>query len=140
MKDLTQADAVEWHHLDAKGKVLGRLASMTARLLLGKHRLTAAPHAVAPVNVVITNSDYVVLTGNKEQAKMYRRYTGYPGGLRERSAAQQRQRDSRRLIVDAVSGMLPKNSLRDQRLAHLKVYPGAEHPHQEQVAPSVRSE
>jgi large subunit ribosomal protein L13 len=125
--------AGEWHHLDARNKVLGRLATEAAQLLLAKHRLDSRPHIVAPVYVVVTNSDEVVLTGTKETNKLYRRYTGYPGGLRERTAAQVRQHDSRRLITEAVAGMLPKNSLRDERMKHLKVYATGEHPHAAQL-------
>jgi large subunit ribosomal protein L13 len=125
--------AIQWHHLDAKGKVLGRLATRAASLLLGKERVDAQPHLVAPVYVVITNTDHVVLTGRKEHNKIYRHYTGYPGGVRERSVAEQRRRDSRRIVWYAVSGMLPKNSLRDERLGRLKLYAGSEHPHGEHL-------
>lgn len=123
----------EWHFLEAQNKVLGRLATEIASLLLGKHRLDYAAHKVSPVFVVVTNSDEVVLTGRKEDQKMYRRYSGYPGGMRERTARQVRSRDSRRLVEMAVFGMLPKNSLRAERMKHLKIYPGAEHPHLPQL-------
>lgn len=123
----------EWHHIDARGKVLGRLAVEAAKLLLGKHRIDWARHKVAPVYVVITNTDQVELTGKKEKQKVYRHHTGYPGGLKERSIAQQRRRDSRRIVAGAVSGMLPKNSLRNVRMQHLKLYAGAEHPHAAQL-------
>ena len=123
----------EWHQIDAKKRVLGRLASEVAQLLLGKHRVDWAAHTVAPVYVVITNVDKVVLTGKKEQQKMYRHYSGYPGGLKERTAAEQRKRDARRIVEEAVSGMLPKNNLRDERMRHLKLYMGTKHPHQAQL-------
>jgi large subunit ribosomal protein L13 len=126
-------ERAEWHHLDARNKVLGRLATQAAQLLLGKHRVDSRPHVVVPVYVVVTNSDEVVLTGTKERNKLYRRYTGYPGGLRERTAEEVRRLDSRRLIIEAVTGMLPKNSLRAERLKHLKVYATAEHPHEAQL-------
>lgn len=126
----------EWHHFDASDKVLGRLSTEIAQLLLGKHRVDMRRHTVAPVYVVVTNTDRVVLTGNKEHDKMYRRYTGYPGGIRERSAADVRKRDSRRLVEHAVAGMLPKNSLRAKRLSHLKLYPSEEHPHEAQLGNS----
>lgn len=122
----------EWHLIDAKDKVLGRVATQAATLLMGKHRTDWAAHTVVPVNVIITNADHVVLTGAKEQTKAYRWYTGYPGGLRRRSISDQRARDSRTIIREAVAGMLPKNSLRAKRLLHLKVYSGAEHPHMAQ--------
>lgn len=124
----------EWHVLDAKDQVLGRLATQVAILLMGKHRTDFAKNVAAPVYVVVTNTDHVVLTGNKENAKMYRHYTGYPGGLRERSVREQRVRDSRVIVEQAVFGMLPKNNLRSTLMRHLKLYPTAEHPHQAQVS------
>jgi large subunit ribosomal protein L13 len=125
----------EWHLIDANNKVLGRLATHIAGLLIGKHRSDFAPNKVLPVFVVVTNSNTVHLTGRKEEQKMYRRYSGYPGGLRERTAREVRRLDSRRLIEEAVFGMLPKNSLRNERMKHLKVYPTAEHPHLPQLTP-----
>lgn len=123
----------EWHHFDAKNRVLGRLATEVAALLIGKHLTDYAANKVAAVHVVITNTDQVVLTGNKNEQKMYRHYTGYHGGLRERSAAEQRRRDSRRLVEAAVEGMLPKNNLRKFRMRHLMLYPGETHPHLPQI-------
>lgn len=128
------SQSIEWHHLDAKNKVLGRLATQAAVWLLGKHRPDFSPQSVAPVYVVITNTDHVVLTGRKEEQKMYRHYTGYHGGLRERSVAEQRRRDSRRIVEEAVSGMLPKNNSRKLLMRHLKLYAGPEHPHLAQLA------
>lgn len=126
----------EWHHIDADHKVLGRMATKVAGLLIGKHRPDFAPNKVMPVYVVITNTDTVTLTGRKEQQKMYRHYTGYPGGLKERTAREVRQRDSRKLVADAVFGMLPKNSLRTDRMLHLKLYTGKDHPHLPQIKPA----
>lgn len=128
-----QAPTQEWHHVDAKNKVLGRLATKLASLLIGKHRRDYAPNKIAPVYIVVTNTDHVTLTGNKEVQKKYYRYSGYPGGMKSRTVADQRRRDSRRLIEAAVFGMLPKNSLRDKRILHLKLYPGADHPHMPQL-------
>lgn len=127
--------APEWHLIDAQGKVLGRLAGQIAALLLGKHRLDFTRHQIAPVFIVVTNTKSVVLTGRKEEQKVYRHYTGYPGGLKERSVGEQRKRDSRKIVYAAVYGMLPKNSLRDKRMNHLKLYATDKHPHQAQVAP-----
>lgn len=124
----------EWHLIDANNKVLGRIATQVAGILMGKHRTDWAKNLVAPTFVVVINSDKVALTGKKEEQKMYRHYTGYPGGLRERPAGVQRSRDSRKIIYFAVAGMLPKNSLRDKRLRHLKIYAGAEHPHRAQLS------
>ncbi len=133
MKYLKNDMNEEWHHLDAKGRVLGRLASEAARLLTGKHRPDWADNKAPSVYVVITNVDKVVLTGKKERQKIYRRYSGYPGGLKERTAGEQRKRDPRRLVEEAISGMLPKNSWRGQRLRQLKLYQGDQHPHRAQV-------
>lgn len=123
----------EWQLINAEGKVLGRLATEVAHLLLGKHRLDFTRHQIAPVFIVITNTDLVALTGHKEEQKMYHHFTGYPGGLKSRSVKEQRVRDSRKIVHEAVYGMLPKNSLRDKRMNHLKLYAGAEHPHQAQL-------
>jgi large subunit ribosomal protein L13 len=124
---------IEWHHLNAEGKVLGRLATQTAHLLMGKHRPDYVSYLLAPVRVVITNTNKVVLTGRKEDQKMYRHNTGYPSGVRERSVAEQRRRDSRRIVEEAVFGMLPKNKLRTLRMRNLKLYQEAEHPHLPQI-------
>ena len=126
--------APEWHIIDAKGKVLGRLAGDVAKLLLGKHRVDFTRHHLAPVFVVVTNTNEVALTGRKEQQKEYHHFTGYPGGIKTRSVAQQRKRDSRKIVYEAVYGMLPKNSLRSHRMNHLKLYATDKHPHQAQVA------
>jgi large subunit ribosomal protein L13 len=123
----------EWHLVDGENKVAGRLATNVAQLILGKHRLDYANNKVAPVYVVVTNTDKIVFTGRKEEQKKYRHHTGYPGGLRERTVREQRRRDSRVLVREAVVGMLPKNSLRKHRMRHLKLYPGGEHPHAAQI-------
>jgi large subunit ribosomal protein L13 len=102
-------------------------------LLLGKQRVDAARHTVAPVHVVVINADSLVVTGKKMTQKMYRKYSGYPGGLRERTLEDQKGRDSTFVIRQAVSGMLPKNNLRDDRLHNLHIYAGAEHPHMAQI-------
>lgn len=114
----------EWHQLDAAGQVLGRLASRTASLLLGKHLPKATRRTVPNVFVVIANTDQVMLTGRKETDKIYYRNTGYPGGIRQRTVREQRERDSRRIVADAVSGMLPRNNLRRDRLRHLRLHRG----------------
>lgn len=132
-KDLPKIEP-EWHVLDATTVTLGRMATQIASLLLGKHRTDSAKHKVAPVHVVVINSDTVKVTGKKKDQKMYRRYTGYPGGLRERTLKEQLLRDSTFVIEEAVSGMLPKNSLRAKRIKQLHVYPTADHPHMPQTA------
>ena len=129
-------DMSEWHVFDAATMPLGRLATQAAHLLMGKHRTDFAKNIVAPVYVVVTNSDQVQLTGNKMEQKMYHEYSGYSGGLRSRTAKDQISRDSRKVIEFAVSGMLPKNNSRAECMRHLKVYTGAQHPHVAQVAKS----
>lgn len=125
--------AGEWHVIDAKDKVLGRVATQAATLILGKHRTDFTQHLVAPVYVVVVNAAEVAVTGSKETQKLYRRHSGHPGNLKERSLQQQREKDPRRIIELAVSGMLPKNGLRKKRLTHLKIYTGASHPHMPQT-------
>ncbi len=119
----------QWHHLDAKGKVLGRLATEAAVLLRGKHKPSFRNHIDVGDTVVITNAAAVAVTGNKETNKRYIHHTGYPGGLRTTNTAVLRKDSPEQIIVRAVSGMLPKNRLRDQWLLRLKVYAGSEHPH-----------
>lgn len=123
----------QWHLIDARDQVLGRLATKVAMLLMGKNSPDYTPHLPTAVNVVVVNTDLVVLTGNKEDQKMYRHFTGYPGGLKERSVREQRLRDSRVIIEQAVFGMLPKNNLRPVRMRRLKLYAGAQHPHLAQI-------
>lgn len=126
--------AYEWHLLDAKKHVLGRLASDVAKMLLGKHHLTTARNKLSRIKVIVINTDHIHLSGNKETDKYYYRYSGYPSGLHKRSVATQRQRDSRVIVRQAVLGMLPKNKLRNLRISNLHLYRGAEHPHSPQIA------
>ncbi|MGE3276106.1 MAG: 50S ribosomal protein L13 [Vicinamibacterales bacterium] len=119
----------KWHVIDAKDLVLGRVATRAAMLLMGKHKATYTPFIDTGDHVVIVNADQVKLTGRKEDQKMYRRHSGYLGGLREERAKVVRQRRPIRLIEEAVRGMLPKSKLGDAMYRKLKVYAGAEHPH-----------
>jgi large subunit ribosomal protein L13 len=121
-----------WHVIDANGEVLGRIAAQAARLLMGKHKPTFTPFLDTGDHVVIVNADKVRLTGQKEQAKMYRRHSGYPGGLKEAAAFQVRAHRPIRMVEQAVAGMLPKTKLGKQMYRKLKVYAGAKHPHQAQ--------
>jgi large subunit ribosomal protein L13 len=123
----------DWHVIDAESDSLGRLATQIASLLLGKHLTGSAKHKVAPVRVIVINADTLVVTGKKRDQKMYRKYSGYPGGLRERTLKEQLIKDSSFVVRQAVSGMLPKNNLRDDRLKNLYIYAGSEHPHMAQV-------
>ena len=118
-----------WHVIDAGQQVLGRVATVAARLLQGKHKPQYAPFLDTGDFVVITNAQQVKLTGAKEEQKLYRRHSGYPGGLREERAKTIRQRVPTRLVESAVRGMLPKTKLGKQMYRKLKVYAGSEHPH-----------
>jgi large subunit ribosomal protein L13 len=122
-----------WYVIDAEDQILGRFATPVATLLRGKHKPTISPHMDAGDFVVVINASKVKLTGNKEAAKEYYRYSGYSGGLKVRTAGQLREEDPERIITQAVKGMLPKNRLARQVISKLKVYGGAEHPHAGQM-------
>jgi large subunit ribosomal protein L13 len=115
--------------IDAKGKVLGRVATQAARLLQGKHKPTWTPYLDGGDHVVIVNALSVRLTGNKEEQKIYRYHSGYEGGLREERAKIVRQKDPVRIVEEAVRGMLPKTKLGNAMYRKLKVYKTADHPH-----------
>ncbi len=119
----------KWHVIDANGKVLGRVATVTVRLLQGKHKASYTPFIDTGDHVVIINAGSVKLTGRKEQQKVYRRHSGYEGGLREERAVDVRKRQPVRLMEEAVRGMLPKTKMGDAMYRKLKVYAGADHPH-----------
>ncbi len=119
----------KWHVIDASGKVLGRVATVTVRLLQGKHKAIYTPFIDTGDHVVIVNAGSVKLTGRKEEQKLYRRHSGYEGGLREERAVDVRKRKPVRLVEEAVRGMLPKTKMGDAMYRKLKVYAGADHPH-----------
>jgi large subunit ribosomal protein L13 len=121
-----------WHVLDAAGIPLGRLASLAARLLMGKHKPTYATHIDTGDFVIVINAEKAVLTGAKEENKIYYHHTGYPGGIKSETAAKRRLRRPTKMMEDAVWGMLPKGPLGRQQLRKLKVYAGPAHPHQAQ--------
>ncbi len=118
-----------WHYLDAKDQILGRISTQIARWLIGKQKVDYLPNLDGGDYVVVTNSDEVKVTGKKELNKFYYRHSNYPGGFKKISVQEQRVKDSRQLIVHAVSKMLPKNKLRADRLVRLKVFKGSEHPY-----------
>ncbi len=122
----------QWHVIDATDVVLGRLASQVAVLLRGKHKATFAPHVDTGDFVVVINADKVALTGNKAAQKLAYRHSGFPGGLASRSYTEMLEKYPAKTVEKAVRGMLPKNSLARDQLGKLKVYAGAEHPHQAQ--------
>ncbi|MBI4965662.1 MAG: 50S ribosomal protein L13 [Desulfomonile tiedjei] len=119
----------KWFVIDAKDKVLGRLAVESARILRGKHKPQFAPHMDTGDFVIIINASKVRLTGKKLQQKVYYRHSGYPGGLKETKAITLLNEKPDRMLRLAVRGMLPKNSLGRAQLTKLKVYAGETHPH-----------
>ncbi len=121
-----------WHVIDAQEAALGRVATRAAMLLMGKHKPTYAPFIDTGDHVIIINAAKLKLTGGKEGQKLYRRHTGYPGGLVEVGARKMRQTRPERMVELAISGMLPKNKLGKQMYRKLNVYAGDQHPHQAQ--------
>jgi large subunit ribosomal protein L13 len=122
----------EWHLLDADNVVLGKLASQAAMLLMGKHKTTYTPFLDTGDHVIVVNAAKVKLTGKKDDQKVYRRFTGYPGGLVEVGARKMRAARPTRMIEDAIFGMLPKTKMGKQMYRKLKVYAGDKHPHSAQ--------
>lgn len=119
----------KWYVVDAEGKTLGRLASQVAAILRGKHKPTFTPHTDCGDFVVIINADKIVLTGKKMTDKIYTRFSGYPGGLKEIPAKDLLATRAVRPLEIAIKGMLPHNRLGRQMYRKLKVYAGSEHPH-----------
>ena len=122
----------KWHHVDADGEILGRLASRIAVMLMGKHRPDYTPHVDTGDYVVVTNAEKIVLTGRKKEQRFKTRYSGYPGGLRKEPVSVVLERHPERVVEDAVKRMLPKGRLGRSMFLKLKVYRGSEHPHQAQ--------
>jgi large subunit ribosomal protein L13 len=128
------ADEVQndWYVIDVADLVLGRAATRIAMVLMGKHKPDYTPFLKTGDHVVVVNAEKVVLTGNKEKDKLYRRHTGYPGGLKETTAGQMRETHPERMVEYAVQRMLPKNKVGRQLGSRLKVYAGPTHPHEAQ--------
>jgi large subunit ribosomal protein L13 len=120
----------KWVMIDATGLVVGRLASLVALRLRGKHKPTYTPHVDCGDNVIIINAEKVVLTGRKRERKIYRHHTGYIGGIKERTAKSiLESRFPQRVVEKAIERMLPRGPLGRQQLGNLRVYAGPEHPH-----------
>jgi large subunit ribosomal protein L13 len=119
----------QWLLIDANGLTLGRLATQIADLLRGKLKPEYTPHVDTGDFVVLINAEKITVSGNKMKEKMYRRHTGYPGGLRERTLEEMLERRPEEVIRQAVRGMLPRNRLARQQITKLKVYAGTDHPH-----------
>jgi large subunit ribosomal protein L13 len=122
----------DWYVIDAEGKTLGRLATEVARRLRGKHKPEYTPHVDTGDYIIVVNAEKIGVTGNKEQNKMYYRYTGHVGNMKSASLGKLRNTFPDRIITTAVKGMLPKNPLGRAMFKKLKVYAGATHEHQAQ--------
>lgn len=128
-----------WHLIDADGKVLGRLSTQIAQLLIGKHKVNYATHMDMGDNVVVINASKVILTGKKAADKVYFSHSGYPGGLKEVKYTKLMKDNPSEVITRAVTGMLPKNRTQKKRLARLKVYPGSNHKYKQMFAKETKS-
>ena len=118
-----------WYVVDAEGQTLGRLATELARVLRGKNKPQYTPHVDTGDFVVVVNAERVVVTGRKAEQKLYRRHSGYPGGLKTTTYEQMMERQPTEILRKAVRGMMPKTRLARQQLRKLKIYAGPEHPH-----------
>ena len=127
----------KWFIIDADGKVLGRLSTIIANILSGKNKPTYTPFLDTGDHVIVINAEKIVLTGKKEQDKVYRHHSGYPGGLKSSAARFVRAEKPESMIEEAVWGMLPKSKLGRKMLKKLKVYRGTNHPHQAQQPEKV---
>jgi len=127
-KDIKKA----WHIIDAKDKVLGRVCTQVATILMGKNKVMYSPHQDTGDEVIVIDAAQIKVTGNKVLDKKYQHYSAYPGGLKEETFAKVISKKPEYIIQHAVHGMLPKSKLGAKLLKKLRVYPGAEHPHQAQ--------
>lgn len=123
----------QWHLIDAKNEILGRLATQVARILMGKNKPVFVPYQDLGDNVVIINAARVATSGRKEEQKQYIRHSGYPGGLKSESLAKIRQTKPEQIIFHAVKGMLPKNRLGKAMIKRMHIFPGSEHPFDREV-------
>lgn len=122
-----------WHLIDVKDKILGRVATQIATFLIGKSKPYFVPYLDCGDYVVVINAALISVTGKKEKQKVYMRYSGYPGGLKKKSFAQVLREDPTRIIREAVSGMLPKNKARASMLRRLYIFADEEHPYQDKI-------
>lgn len=128
----SQTVTKDWYLVDATDKTLGRMATVIANHLRGKHKPEYTPHVDTGDYVVVVNADKVKVTGNKARDKIYYRYSGYPGGIKAVSFEKMLERAPERVIQMAVKGMMPKNKLSRKMMRKLKVYSGSDHPHSAQ--------
>jgi len=127
----------EWVIIDAEGKVLGRLSSVVASMLRGKHKTNFTPHVDCGDNVIVINADKVALSGKKMSDKVYIRHTGFPGGQRFTTAEEMLKKNPIALVEKAVKGMLPKNRLGAELYRNMHVYAGSSHPHEAQKPKTI---
>jgi large subunit ribosomal protein L13 len=130
----------QWHVIDASGKTLGRLASEAAIILMGKNKPTFSNHINVGDYVIVINAAKIKVTGKKDTQKTYYRHSNYPGGLVSVKYSDMLKTHPDRVITFAVKGMIPRNRLGRQIMGRLKVYAGAEHPHQAQIGKSEKGE
>ena len=128
----------DWYLIDLKNQTLGRLSTQIASLLMGKDKVYFSSHLDCGDYVVVINADQVRVTGNKKKDKLYRHHSGYPGGFREYTFEQVQAKDPREIVTRSVSGMLPKNKLRAERLKRLKVFVDEVHPYNQQISVSEK--
>ena len=127
-----------WWQTDADSQILGRLATKIAGLLIGKDKVNFVPNLDCGDYVVVTNIEKIKITGRKKQQKVYHRHSGFPGGLREISYAQQMSKDPRKILFMAVKSMLPKNKLQDRRMKRLRVFAGPDHIYQDKNLQEIK--
>lgn len=127
----------KWFVINARGKIIGRLASKIATILMGKNKVSYLPYKESGDKVIVINAGKIVATGRKNEQKKYYRYSGYPGGLKVRSLKTLRHEDPERIIKHAVEGMLPKTRLGRSIFKNLYVYSGEKHPHEGQKAEPI---
>ena len=126
-----------WILIDAKDAPLGRLSTEIAKYLIGKYKPTYTPHIDGGDYVIVINASETVVTGNKEEGKIYYRHSGFPGGIKDASLKEVREKFPERIIEASVKGMLPKNKLSSGRMQRLKVFPGGEHAHTAQTPETI---
>ncbi|OGL53567.1 50S ribosomal protein L13 [Candidatus Shapirobacteria bacterium RBG_13_44_7] len=122
-----------WHLIDLDNQMIGRAATQIAQLLMGKQKITFSYHRDDGDFVIAINASRIQASGKKLSDKLYQTYSGFPGGLKELTLAEMMKKDPRKVILNAVKGMLPKNKLRDRRLTRLKVFVGSDHPFAEKL-------
>jgi len=136
---IVKADDIKrkWYIIDAKGKILGRIATVASSILRGKGKSIFSPHMDCGDYLIIVNASEVSVTGNKEEAKFYFTHSGYPGGHKMTSLAKTRAMHPERILYHAIRGMLPQNKLSDKVIGKLKIYAGSTHPHEAHKPESV---